>query len=589
MANIVIKCPNCGETDLIKISETAYQCGVCGAMQRDERIEEILELLKNNPEDFVGNIRFRLRTELGKDPVNLARIEELADKILDHDPTDPTANFFLAFAGRNVNKKAYKTCICELAAEELQPFQVKQIAGCLIRFYDPTLLNETELFLKGQNVYVEYGDLLSEKAGSAKASLDRKDPTLRRDVLVVCDEADYARAEKLVEYVEGLGLSCWFAPRNFDENAEREKFLTQVAENCTTALLLLSHAAEEDKELREFAYVIAQKQPKDGLRRRAVYALDDTPTPTAAFFENAERVEASGADPLKRLADTLVTMVESVKNKDRVLSDRKLDEAVRSLEVGNYGKAIRSIEDMLESGGDEKELRKLLLRAHAEDGLHESREATLNYERLKTLCAGEELAALENAYPVFIDEKEAYAAGMELYRQRKFDEAIPHFERAAKKCAPEANNKLGEIYFMGKGVARNVEEGMRRYEEAAKAGCADAQRVLGVIYLLGNNVAKDENKAFRYFLAGAQSGNAFCQLRVADCYSNGTGTGANPAKAFEWYKKAAEQGLAEAIRDLGYCYKYGKGAEKNAEYALKCFETAALKGDLQAKRERDGY
>lgn len=556
-------------------------------MLKDNKINEILDMLRADSENYIGNLRYRLRTELDKENVNLQRIGEIANKILDTEPLDVMAGLYLAFAEKEEHQREYKEAISDLSGRELMPYQIKLIAKHLIKHYEPLYKGVTEEFLKKSGVYDDYYTGLMEKIAQGKQHVDELDPGIERDVLILSADEEGGTARTIAASLESAGIKCWYAERNLDKNADRESFIERVVEGCTVDLLVYRDGTLDDKHLRNTLTLCAKKQEASGFSARIVYALDNSPRPPVKFFDGATSV--SSDDSISFLIKAVKACLDAYNNRDSIQLNSKTRDIVALIDRGLYGKAIRELEDLLEESYDNKELRKLLLRAQIENGEGDSRGARANFEYLKRIASSFEIEMLEDKYPVLIDDEEEMKKGMELYRTKSFNEAVHYFTRASKKNNKEALNKLGEAYFMGKGLPRDPQNAIKYYTLASDAGCADAQRALGVIYTMGAIVPKDLAKAFSFFQKGAENGNAFCMLKTADCYRDGNGTVQSYPKAFEYYKKSAELGLADAIYNLGICFKYGRGTEVNQAYASECFKVSASKGNQDAKRELYGF
>ena len=64
--------------------------------------------------------------------------------------------------------------------------------------------------------------------------------------------------------------------------------------------------------------------------------------------------------------------------------------------------------------------------------------------------------------------------------------------------------QLADLYFFGKGMAKDEEQAVYWYSKAAEQGIVDAQYNLGVCYYNGEGVAKDKDKA-KYWLEKSAS------------------------------------------------------------------------------------
>lgn len=140
----------------------------------------------------------------------------------------------------------------------------------------------------------------------------------------------------------------------------------------------------------------------------------------------------------------------------------------------------------------------------------------------------------------------------------------------------EAEWKLGDCYFLGKGVVKDVMEAEKWYRKSAEQGNAQAQCQLGAIYL----DKKDYTESMKWSLKAAEQGSAFAQMCVGAMYSKGLGgVKANWVEAAKWMRRSADQGLGEAQGVLGECYLNGEGVPQDYVEAYKWFNLSAAQDD----------
>lgn len=182
-------------------------------------------------------------------------------------------------------------------------------------------------------------------------------------------------------------------------------------------------------------------------------------------------------------------------------------------------------------------------------------------------------------------------------------------EKRAKEGEIEAIVEVGNAYFKGNGVKRDLEKAAKWYYEAiqqgneevkenfysfyskqlekyAKSGDAQAQYEVGCAYQKGDGVDRDIKTAAEwYMLAGdqghekamdkfhsfyskelekrAKSGQARAQYELGNCYYQAKEIDRDAEEAAEWYKKAMDQGYEEA-KEKFYSF-YSKTLEKTAK------------------------
>ena len=126
-----------------------------------------------------------------------------------------------------------------------------------------------------------------------------------------------------------------------------------------------------------------------------------------------------------------------------------------------------------------------------------------------------------------------------------------------------------------------------RLERRAERGDAKTQNRLGNIYYHGDGVPKDLGQALHWFRKAAEQGYAPGQFNLARLYREGRGVEQDYSRAVHWYEKAAEQGLAMAQFFLGKSYAEGQGVPKDPVLAYYWLDRAAIQGDADAEWVRD--
>jgi len=119
---------------------------------------------------------------------------------------------------------------------------------------------------------------------------------------------------------------------------------------------------------------------------------------------------------------------------------------------------------------------------------------------------------------------------------------------------PEAQYRIGRIYYEGKGI---------RYD--------------------GKGIPHDYNKAIEYFLKSAKQGYAQAQNDLALIYLNGHGVVENPQEAVSWLSLAAEQNLPEAQYHLSSLYAQGQGVSRNEDVAFDLLLKSAQANFVKAQ------
>ena len=137
------------------------------------------------------------------------------------------------------------------------------------------------------------------------------------------------------------------------------------------------------------------------------------------------------------------------------------------------------------------------------------------------------------------------------------------------------------------GAAEPTEADRKFFQETkvkAEKGDAKAQDLLGLMYAIGRGVEKDEAEAVKWWRKAADQGRAIAQFNLGNMYENGLGVVKDEAEAVKWYRKAAEQGFAKAQVNLGFMYSNGNGVIKDEVEAYKWCLLAGAHGNEIAKR-----
>ncbi len=93
-------------------------------------------------------------------------------------------------------------------------------------------------------------------------------------------------------------------------------------------------------------------------------------------------------------------------------------------------------------------------------------------------------------------------------------------------------------------------EALLRFEPLAVRGDARAQEVLGAMYYLGRGVIRDRSIAFHWFRRAAEQSQPQSQYWLGQLYLVGEGVQADPTQARKWYRLAQAQGWEPAQQAL---------------------------------------
>lgn len=153
------------------------------------------------------------------------------------------------------------------------------------------------------------------------------------------------------------------------------------------------------------------------------------------------------------------------------------------------------------------------------------------------------------------------ALGEILYASRKDDlmkEAVPHLEIAANAGIAGAVAYLGDAYFNGRGVEKDIPKAMDFFYDAALDGDVDAMYSLGAAFFMGKDVPADYGKALDFLAQASAKGSSRAQNTLGLMYLGGFGTEQNIPKAKRLFNKAVSQGNVNAQKNLNMIREQGR-------------------------------
>ncbi|MCQ2078759.1 MAG: sel1 repeat family protein [archaeon] len=137
-------------------------------------------------------------------------------------------------------------------------------------------------------------------------------------------------------------------------------------------------------------------------------------------------------------------------------------------------------------------------------------------------------------------------------------ESISHFEIASKAGIVAATAYLGDAYFNGRGVEKDVAKGMDLFMDAAMDGDVDALYSIGAAYLEGQTIAPDYEKALDFLAEASSKGSPRAANALGLMYLGGFGTEQNIAKAKRLFEKALQKGNEHSRKNLELIKKMGR-------------------------------
>ncbi len=178
--------------------------------------------------------------------------------------------------------------------------------------------------------------------------------------------------------------------------------------------------------------------------------------------------------------------------------------------------------------------------------------------------------------------QELFAKAVQENAEMNYAQAVEILFRLAREDYAPAMTMLGELYFLGNGVARDKEEACNWYKRAIAAGDTHALFKLGVQYLTGLGVTLDQVEGIRLLTLAAEKGDLDAINELAGIYFEGLGVPKDYAKALEWYYKGVELNSDKAMFGIGNAYFFGKGVEQDYAKARVWYNRAAHLGLREA-------
>jgi len=111
-----------------------------------------------------------------------------------------------------------------------------------------------------------------------------------------------------------------------------------------------------------------------------------------------------------------------------------------------------------------------------------------------------------------------------------------------------------------------------------EAGDPQALVELGNHYFFGQAVSRDVAEAFRCYLRAAEAGSDAGMVNVASCYRQGEGVEKNLELALKWYHRAMKTDSTFAPFELGVMHENGEGVQTDQQEAIRLY-SIALAGD----------
>ncbi|MDE2196217.1 MAG: SEL1-like repeat protein [Gammaproteobacteria bacterium] len=161
------------------------------------------------------------------------------------------------------------------------------------------------------------------------------------------------------------------------------------------------------------------------------------------------------------------------------------------------------------------------------------------------------------------------------YGTEEFRAGLVLLGKAAAAGVIEAQVALGHVHAQVHVLPDAFAEAVRWYRQAAEQAHPMAQDRLADLYMLGRGVPQDDTQAFQWYARTAEQYYAMAQCNLAYMHAAGIGTPLDDIAATTLYLQAAAQGEARAYFNLGLRYLKGRGAPANPVHACAWMSNAA--------------
>lgn len=131
------------------------------------------------------------------------------------------------------------------------------------------------------------------------------------------------------------------------------------------------------------------------------------------------------------------------------------------------------------------------------------------------------------------------------FHERNYEEAVKWFRQGAALDEDEALLNLGDCFYLGKGIPKNIEEAKKLYVrvlEKQEICAGEAANRLGCIALEEG----DDKDAAEWFQFGADNGSSSAMRHLARCCREGKGLEVDEKKAQE-YERLARKGWDQEL------------------------------------------
>ncbi|WP_455376778.1 AgmX/PglI C-terminal domain-containing protein [Kaarinaea lacus] len=179
----------------------------------------------------------------------------------------------------------------------------------------------------------------------------------------------------------------------------------------------------------------------------------------------------------------------------------------------------------------------------------------------------------------FDEATKAYLLGQ--YEKARYEALI-----AATDGNPKAQMLLGQLYFNGEGVPKDIPHALHWYNKAAENGFADAQYRLGLLYHDGKQgVERNLDLAYKWLSSALKGGNENAKEKLEWLHKTEQGNVVNLNENVEVLKQVAAGGNQQARFLLSQKMIKGAGIPQDKAGAVKMIKEDAEVGFVKAQKQ----
>ena len=173
----------------------------------------------------------------------------------------------------------------------------------------------------------------------------------------------------------------------------------------------------------------------------------------------------------------------------------------------------------------------------------------------------------------------------ELNVLEKHESDLDRLLERANKGDKGAQSTVGDMYYSGQTIARNLDQSLRWYSAAARSGDIQSMNKVGWMYEHGEGTSADALAALKFYRQAANRGSVAAQqnlTRLLFIEYGKTNDKSLRLERIEWLKKLAERNDSNAQYWLSQEYRFGEILPKDLARATELAKTAANNGSKQA-------